>query len=145
MVRRLIAGLHAAGIQPGDGVSIHSFNDICYSILVLGIIGAGACYAGTNPAYTPFELEHAFKVSRTKFIITEPEMLDAVKSAAKSRGIPEKNIWIFDVHNQPLPTGSKSWRELLSHGERDWVRFDDLQTTKTTAAMRLFSSGTTGL
>lgn len=145
LVRKIIAGLHAAGIQPGDAVSVHSFNDIYYSILVLGIIGAGGCFAGTNPAYTSFELDHAIKVSRTKFIITEPEMLEAVTAAAKSRGLPEKNIWIFDVQDQPLPKGSKSWRELMTHGERDWTRFDDLNTAKTTTAMRLFSSGTTGL
>ena len=38
-----------------------------------------------------------------------------------------------------------SWKDLLSHGEEDWVRFSDLATCRSTVAMRLFSSGTTGL
>lgn len=41
--------------------------------------------------------------------------------------------------------GQMQWVDLLKHGESDWVRFDDLETTKNTTAALLFSSGTTGL
>jgi hypothetical protein len=47
-----VAGLQNAGLQRGDCVLIHSFNDIYYPIIVLGIIAAGGIYAGTNPSYT---------------------------------------------------------------------------------------------
>ena len=66
-------------------------------------------------------------------------------AAAKECAIPQSNIWIFDVLGNPLPSGYKSWNELLTHGENDWVRFDDEETCKNTTAARLFSSGTTGL
>lgn len=33
----------------------------------------------------------------------------------------------------------------MTHGERDWVRFDDEKISKSTTAGRLYSSGTTGL
>lgn len=33
----------------------------------------------------------------------------------------------------------------MQQGEKDWVRFDDEKTAKSTTAARLFSSGTTGL
>lgn len=72
-------------------------------------------------------------------------MLDNILSAAKECEIPKSNVWIFDVRDQPLPEGFKSWKELMGHGEKDWERFDDEKTCKETTAARLYSSGTTGL
>ncbi|OQU99890.1 AMP-binding enzyme domain-containing protein [Cladophialophora immunda] len=114
-------------------------------MLFLGIIAAGAIFAGTNPAYTHFELAHHFKTSRTMFVIAEPDLLQAVVSAAQECDIPQSRIWAFDSQKEPIPTGFASWRELLKHGQRDWIRFNDEQVSKRTTAARLFSSGTTGL
>jgi acyl-CoA synthetase (AMP-forming)/AMP-acid ligase II len=68
-----------------------------------------------------------------------------VRRAADKTGIAKERIWIFDVQGQAVPQGYKSWQSLLTHGERDWPRFNDLETCRTTPAARLFSSGTTGL
>lgn len=114
-------------------------------MIFLGIIAAGGVFAGTNPSYTEFELVHHIKTSKAKFFITEPEMLQNSLKAAKQCGIPMSNIWIFDVLGQAIPSGFESWNQLLNHGEKDWVRFDDEKTCKATTAARLFSSGTTGL
>ena len=114
-------------------------------MLFLGIIAAGAVFAGTNPAYTQFELSHHFKTSRTRFVITEPELLRAVIAAAKDSDIKPSNIRILDTQDEIIPSGFTSWRTLLDHGEKDWVRFDDEKVSKSTTAARLFSSGTTGL
>lgn len=113
--------------------------------MFLGIIAAGGVFTGTNPSYTPFELTHHIKTARAKFIITEPEMLSNVLKAAKECDIPQSKVWIFDVQGQDLAKGFRSWKELLSHGEKDWVRFDSEEKAKGTTAARLFSSGTTGL
>ncbi|OGM48318.1 putative AMP-binding enzyme [Aspergillus bombycis] len=145
IVRKLIAGLHAWGVQKGDCVAIHSFNDIYYSMLVLAINGAGGIYTGTNPSYTPMELSHHIRASQAKFVISEPEIIAPIQAAMKETGIPESNLLVFDVHGQTVPAGLKSWQGLLSAGEEDWLRFDDLKTCEETAAARLFSSGTTGL
>ncbi|CZS94648.1 related to 4-coumarate--CoA ligase [Rhynchosporium graminicola] len=147
LIRKLVAGFHAAGLKKGDCVCLHSFNDVYYPILFLGIIAAGGVFAGTNPSYTQFELVHHIKTAKTKFLITEsiPEMLGNAVAAAKESGIPDSKVWIFDVLGDPVPRGFRSWKELLGHGERDWVRFDDEKTSKETTAARLFSSGTTGL
>ena len=100
----------------------------------------------TDPSYTPYELTHHFKTSQTNFIIAEPDVLDPVLVAAKEFGIQRSNIWIFDNQDgDKIPTGFSSWRTLLDHGERDWIRFDDESISKTTIAAKLFSSGTTGL
>lgn len=114
-------------------------------MVFLGIIAAGGIFAGTNPSYTPFELAHHIKTSRTKFLITEPEMLPAVLAAADECSIPTSSIFIFDILKQAVPEGFKSWESLMQHGEKDWARFDDEKTANTTTATRLYSSGTTGL
>ena len=116
-----------------------------YSMLVLGIIGSGGVYTGTNPSYTPYELVHHIHSSETQFLITEPEMLEPVLQAAKECNIPRSRILIFNVQGQPVPKGFKSWETLLEQGEEDWVHFDDLETAQKTEAARFFSSGTTGL
>ena len=117
---------------------------IYYSLFFLAIIAAGGIFAGTNPGYTTFELVHHVKTSHTKFLIVEPELLDPILKAIKECNIPQKNIWMFDIHQAPRD-GFKSWSVLLDHGEQDWVRFDDEETSKNTTAARLYSSGTTGL
>jgi acyl-CoA synthetase (AMP-forming)/AMP-acid ligase II len=114
-------------------------------MMFLGIIAAGGIFAGTNPSYTEFELVHHIKTSKTKFLITEPEMLDNVLAAARTSGIRESNIWIFDNLGQAIPSGFRSFKDLMNHGEKDWVKFDDERTAKETTAARLFSSGTTGM
>lgn len=121
------------------------FCQIYYPILFLGIVGAGCVFAGTNPAYTQFELDHHFKTACVSFVITEPEMISTVASAARTTNIPESKTFIFDTQQQGTPPGFKSWTKLLEYGEEDWVRFDDEKVSKATTAARLFSSGTTGL
>ena len=146
-MRQLAAGFRNWGVRPDqqDAVCIHAFNDIMYPMLFLGIIAAGGIFVGSNPSYTPYELAHGIRVSDTKFIITEPEMLQSTKTAAKECNIPQANILIFNVLGQSATPGNQSWEWLLGHGEVDWPRFDDLESAKITQAARLFSSGTTGL
>jgi acyl-CoA synthetase (AMP-forming)/AMP-acid ligase II len=145
-IRKVVAGLQHAGLQRGDCVCVHSFNDIYYPILFLGIIAAGGIFAGTNPGYTQYELAHHIKTAKVRFLISEPEILSNLRAAAKELNLPKENLWIFhSLPQQKCPEGFKSWEELLSHGEKDWVRFNDLETCRTTTAARMFSPGTTGL
>ena len=116
-----------------------------YPMLFLGIVGAGAIFSGTNPAYTSFEISHHLRTCGTKFVITEPEMLETILAATKDCNIANSSILILDVLGQVVPESFRSWETLLGQGEEDWVRFNNLATAKTTEAARLFSSGTTGL
>ena len=145
-VRKLIAGLRHLGVQPGDCVCIHSFNDIEYIILALAIIGSGGVWAGTNPAYTPLELTHHIRTTAAKFIICEPELLPQILPAAKSLGIPDSRVIVFHpLPNQTCPANFASYRSLLNYGEDDWVQFTHPDQSKQTTACRYTSSGTTGL
>ncbi|KAF8247393.1 amp dependent CoA ligase [Wilcoxina mikolae CBS 423.85] len=146
IICRLAKGLRDAGLKKGDVVMLHSFNDINYPLIVLGTIAAGGIWTGSNPAYTPAELAHHIRGSAARFIISEPEILPAIRAAGDTCDIPAQNYWIFDnLPTQTIPAGYRSWRALLANSGSDWVRFNDLETSAATTAMRLFSSGTTGL
>lgn len=129
----------------------------------LGILAFGGIFAGSNPSHTPYELAHAFKISHTKALIVEPELLPNALKAAKEAGIPRSRIFVFD-HHTPVTIpycqsegwgeglgaeekwgGLSSWRALMQHGESDWERWNDEKRSKGTTAARLFSSGTTGV
>jgi acyl-CoA synthetase (AMP-forming)/AMP-acid ligase II len=145
LARQLAAGLKKLGLQKGDCVSIHSFNDIYYPIFFLGVIAAGGIYAGTNPGYTAHELEHTTRIAKVKFIFSQPELLDNILSAAKANGIKKERVIIFNPGGEKAPEGFIQWKDLLKHGEADWPRFDDYESAYQTGAARLYSSGTTGL
>lgn len=91
------------------------------------------------------ELEHHFKASESRFLISEPEIVSPLLAAAKDLGIPESNVRVFNALGQDVPPGMQSWETLFQAGEADWLRFDDLERSRETTAARLFSSGTTGL
>ncbi|KAK8218025.1 4-coumarate-CoA ligase-like protein [Phyllosticta capitalensis] len=154
LIEKLIAGFKAAGVKRGECVCMHAFNDICYSMAFLGIIGAGGVFAGTNPSYTPYELAHTIRTADVRYLLVEPSLLRNAISAAKSTSIPLSRIIVFnppgsDAATQSSPLQSQhalhDWQWLLSHGSSDWYRFSDHATATSTTATRLFSSGTTGL
>jgi acyl-CoA synthetase (AMP-forming)/AMP-acid ligase II len=114
-----------------------------YSMLFLGLIGAGGIFSGSNPAYTAFEIEHHIKTAQVKFIVVEPELLEPVLQGSK--GLVDKDkIFIFNVRGQEVPTGYRSWEWLLQHGEQDWIRFRGAEKCRKTSVARLTTSGTTG-
>ncbi|KAH6644879.1 4-coumarate-CoA ligase-like protein [Boeremia exigua] len=154
LIRQLIAGFRQAGVREGDTVLVHAFNSIYYPVIVLGIIGCGAIYTGSNPAYTPYELDHAFRSCAPRLVICDPEVMnDGLTAAAQGNGVSLSSILIFDTSSvkslrttsQRVLEGFASWRSLLNQGEANWVRFDDEATSRRTVAGLFFSSGTTGL
>nr|POE59303.1 acyl-coa ligase azaf [Quercus suber] len=145
LIRQLAAGFRALGVQQGHCVLIHSFNDIYYPLAFLGIIAAGGTYAGTNPGYTKHELAHTIKTAKAKWVLTQPGLLGPIVEAMESTGASKDRIMVFNPNGEATKPGFKQWKDLLFHGEEDWVRFDDLETTKNSTAALLFSSGTTGL
>jgi 4-coumarate--CoA ligase len=150
LIRQLIAGFKALGLQKGDCICIHSFNDIHYPLFFLGIAGAGGVFAGTNPAYTPHEMAHTLRTAKVKWVLTQPDLLGPVLKGLEEveglKGKARERVIIFNPNGEKAPEGGYlEWKDLLDKGEEDWVRFDDLETAKKTEAARLFSSGTTGL
>lgn len=117
-----------------------------YTMLFLGIIGAGGRFTGSNPGYTQSELRHHLQSTRARFVVTEYELLPVLVQVGEC-GVPASNVFALETHSH-FATGlyyCNSIRELLIHGERDWVRFSSEEEAKNTTAALLSTSGTTGL
>lgn len=164
LVRRLITGLRAAGLQTHDCVAVHAANNVSlseyrsvrhlfrrgswcvklhYTLFVLAIIGAGGVFTGTNPFYRPLELEHHLRTSHARFVIVEFEHAISLLDVAEKLDIPVKNIWVYHSDESMIKSlKMRSWKTLLNYDPSDWVC--PREPKKTTAA-RFFSSGTTGL
>lgn len=126
---------------------MHSFNSTLFPLLILAIIGAGGISTGTNPSYTKAELSHAVRVGKVKLVFAEPEILSNMLDALKENGIDVgSRVFVLDTQpDQKVPEGRRSWRELLEHGEEDWIRFEDDTSSRDTVAQLYYTSGTTGL
>ncbi|KAI5460438.1 putative AMP-binding enzyme [Mariannaea sp. PMI_226] len=146
LVRRLISGLKAEGLQPGDTVCIHSFNSIIFPILALAVIGAGGLCTGTNPSYTENELNHAIKLAQVRYVLAEPNILSNLLGPMQKNGLnPRDKLFVLDSQpDHQVPSDLKSWKSLLEHGEQDWIRFDDEKSSHRVCQLFL-TSGTTGL
>lgn len=122
-----------------------------YTMLFLGIIGAGGRFTGSNPGYTHLELKHHMQSTRTRFLITEYELLPVVAQVGEY-GVPASKVFTLDIDSHRLSESHcvpkfncSSVQELLNRGERDWVRFNSEEEAKNTTAALLSTSGTTGL
>ena len=169
-MRQLIGGLRAHGLEAGDCVSLHAYNDvrdarphapcawcdiadakrvdlqILYPIVWLAAIGAGGCISGSNPANTISELTHHLKITKTKFIISQKDCLATIAQAAQECRIPRSRIFILAPLGARLPDGYLSYETLLGYGEEDWQRFgQDEKRADNTIAVLGATSGTTGL
>ncbi len=120
-------------------------NKIFYSMLVLGIIGAGGRFTGCNPAYTASELGHQIRLTNAKFLVTEPELLPKVATTVETLAVSPSSVFVLNNTGQEVPPCWSSIQELLKHGETDWVKFQSVEEAKNTTAALLFTSGTTGL
>ncbi|KAJ9200298.1 hypothetical protein DTO164E3_3005 [Paecilomyces variotii] len=96
LVRTLIAGLRAHGLQNGDCVLVHMGNHVIYSALFFGIVGAGGVHMGVNPSSQAHELDHFLDLAEPKFIITTPEGLPNVFKATVAKGIVASQICVMD-------------------------------------------------
>lgn len=122
-----------------------------YTMLFLGIIGAGGRFTGSNPGYTHSELRHHMQSTRTRFLITEYELFPLVAQVGEY-GVPASRVFALDTDTRRLLKtrtvprfACSSVQELLNHGEQDWVRFSSEEEAKNTTAALLSTSGTTGL
>jgi 4-coumarate--CoA ligase len=141
-VKEVISGLQHAGHRPGDCVMVNAFNDVYYTVLYLGIIGSGGVFTGVNPSYTSAELLHHMKLTKPKFLVVEPDLLEKTLQAAKEIGLDTANVYAFDHTTQLESAAIHSWTELLNHGQKEWAAVNDPNRTVVQYAS---TSGTSGL
>ncbi|CRG86532.1 Putative acyl-coenzyme A synthetase [Talaromyces islandicus] len=163
LVRSLIAGLKASGIQQGDCVLLHLPNSILYSALFFAIIGAGAVYMGSNPASPAYELDHVLTTAQPRLVITSADALSTVLEVSPKRGIFPDQIRLLDSNtikcivqrirncqphsdqvNLSNTTAYRSVLHLLNHGKSNWNTFEESTVSKKTPAVMFLTSGTSG-
>lgn len=162
LVRRLLSGFRAFGLQNGDCVLCLVGNTYLYPALYQSIVGAGGVWCGSNPANQRHEVEHYIKLGQPKFVVTDAAQLPKLLPLCEERGIPRDHIFVFDTDTFPLYIGvpsvfwgcsdavrgvesTRSFTDLLCHGEQDWRRITTVEEAKSTPAVYFSTSGTTGL
>lgn len=158
----LIVQLTGAFVEDST-VCLHLANDITYPILCMAIFASKCRWTGTNTAYTAPELEHHFRVSQTKYVITDKEHLPTVRAAVQSSGTRATIIVYSDLlsdrpHSHPagrrcscsdhLPELSHQMpclHDLLNSSNTEHDLVTALRRIDVTAVATLMStSGTTG-
>lgn len=90
-------------------------------------------------------MSHLLSLTEPRFLITEAGLLTNVLPAVETF-VPAARILVLDIESQECSHGGfESWRNLLRHGEHDWIRINDETTAKTTIAALQPTSGTSGL
>ncbi|KAJ5815885.1 Orotidine 5'-phosphate decarboxylase [Penicillium robsamsonii] len=164
LVRSLIAGLRARGVERGDCVLVQLENSVIHSALFFAIVGAGGVYMGCDVASPLHELTHLLRLAEPRLIITAPSALSRVLEVCNLQGIPSSQALLVDeqsietivqfAHSQAGQTEDPSTEtavestrleNLLQYGESDWLRFEDSELSKSTPAAMFLTSGTSGL
>ncbi|KAF2140572.1 uncharacterized protein K452DRAFT_319490 [Aplosporella prunicola CBS 121167] len=155
--QRLAAGLQRAGLQPGDRVLLFSGNTIFFPVVVLGVIMAGGVFTGANPSYVPRELAYQLQDSGARFLICAEASLETGLEAARSVGLAEDSVFVFDAGGYATMDGTgkaaaggrvRHWSALLAGEEEGrsfaWERLTTRAQLDRTIALN-YSSGTTGV
>lgn len=88
--------LIAAGIKPGDIVSIISENRFEFVYIFFGTIFLNCAVAPLNPTYSENELKHAIDLSKPKFVFTSDATIQKVTDVVKNLNFVRKLILIDD-------------------------------------------------
>jgi acyl-CoA synthetase (AMP-forming)/AMP-acid ligase II len=91
---------------------------------------------------TPFEFEHALRLSCATRLFVNPRLLPLAINVAKKVGFPEGNIYLLEG-NVP---GKRSFGDMIKHVKNTHIpRLAVRPVKKDTLAYLIFSSGTSGL
>ncbi|MFJ2781011.1 MULTISPECIES: 4-coumarate--CoA ligase family protein [unclassified Kitasatospora] len=139
-VRRVAAGLAAAGVRKGDVVALFSPNTIGYPMAFYGATRAGATVTTVSSLATPTELASQLRDSGARWLVTVSPFLSVARQTARmlaADGRPLAEIIVLDGAE-----GHRSLADLLATtGPAPEVAIDP----GTDIAVLPYSSGTTGL
>jgi acyl-CoA synthetase (AMP-forming)/AMP-acid ligase II len=143
------AALVASDIEPGDRVSIWSFNSIEWAIAALGLWQAGAVLVPINTRFKGGEAADILSRSHAKALITVTDFLDTdYVSMLEATGIELPQLQTIVVTRGKSPEGTESWAGFLARATDEARAEVDRRRAAVTAddpSDILFTSGTTGL
>lgn len=128
-----------------DVVTVITYGQILTSAALYGIIGAGGVYSAASPSSTVEELARQVNIGKSNLIICGSEHKDVATQAAKSCGLPARNVLVLDS-----TAGAWSLRsieggvEAISRQRLLWEKITDPKRLKDSLIVILWSSGTTG-
>src|SRR3954454_8700530 len=106
-VRRLAAGLLAAGIRPGDRVALWSPNRAEWILLQHATATMGAILVNINPAYRTHELSYALRQSGARMLVAVP-----IFKTSDYRAMVEEVRGDLPDLEQVVYIGEETWRTL---------------------------------
>ncbi|KAF4998921.1 hypothetical protein FGRMN_2852 [Fusarium graminum] len=136
---------------PWDKVlAIFSLNTIDFVTAIYGVHRLSGIVTPANAAYSADELTHQLKASGAKCLITCTPLLETALEASRQVGIPDENVFLFDIPRAEPTSGftHASVEDLILEGSKladldqlEWVQGQGARQT----AFLCFSSGTSGL
>jgi benzoate-CoA ligase family protein len=141
-VRRVASGLRDLGVRPEERVLIYMADGPDMLALILGVMRMGAVPVPVSTMMTAQDLTESLRDSRARVLAAGAEFAPAAEEAARSA--PELTALLLGGDTPPRPP---AWAE----GHRlDTViggdgRGDPYPTSPDSAALWLYTSGTTGL
>lgn len=132
MSTRFANGLHGLGVRPGDRVAVMVEQSTETGVAHLGIHKAGAIVMPLSVLFGPDALRVRLEDAEPRVVVTTPHHLDDIREATDA----------LDV--QLVVTGAGgpiSFDDVVANGR---ARLDDPGTGPDTAALLVYTSGTTG-
>lgn len=137
--------LIAAGIQPGDIVTIVSENRFEFIFVLFGTIFLNCPLAPLNHTYSDRELEHSFNLSKPKFVFASASTAKTVLKAVKNLNYVKKIILLDDARNE-TDNRIVELNDFTNQKHLHNVNFEPKAVNiLTTTCLIMCSSGTTGL
>ncbi|KAF8651008.1 hypothetical protein AX16_004966 [Volvariella volvacea WC 439] len=140
-------------IKDDDVVLLFSRNHVDYPVAIWATHKLGGVISGANPDFAANELVYQIEATKATVVITHPDSLPTVLSAAKETHITPDRIVVFNKpaikSSHPVKVdGFVSINELVEQGRSLPPQFVERKLAKGEAKTKLaflsFSSGTTG-
>jgi acyl-CoA synthetase (AMP-forming)/AMP-acid ligase II len=142
------SGLVASGVEPGDRVSIWSYNCAEWIIAALGTWQAGAVLVPLNTRFRALEAGDILGRSRVKALVAVTEFLGTdYVTMLRDGGIDLPDLRTVIVARGSAPEGTSDWSTFLALGSgrhRDEVARRRSAVVGEDPSDILFTSGTTG-
>ena len=136
MACRIANGLKAAGVGPGDRVTLYSPNCWEWAVSYHGIAKTGAVINPINVMLTPDEVRYVVEDSGAKVIIGSADKAEPLLDLKGSGALSE--VVLF---GEQVATGASSFEDWLKTGADS---FDVAQRDRDELAAICYTSGTTG-
>ncbi len=147
-VRSIAAGLAELGVRQGSTVMILLGNSIFFPVIFMAITSIGAVVTTVNPLNTRYEIAKQMRDSRTRFLITIPQLVSKVEGL-------ESLLGLILLENPSSSSVAAAAAAENKNNKLSFTPFSKLLATnpdkaprvrirQTDTAALLYSSGTTG-